>query len=235
MSAAGIRARADLGRLIMIPGAAILLTLDLIALRRGGRGGAADGLGWLATGLVCTFYLLIIWCYLRRGKAAATSGSRPARVAAVAATIMPFAFPLLGAAPPAAGTRLAADALLAAGTGWSVWALRSLGRNLSVFAQARGLAERGPYRWVRHPLYTGEIVSALGLALVAEHALSRCRLGGPVPAAGIPGGQGGAGAAAGAAGIPGLSQPHRGLAARPLLAGLPGFTASCGPRMVYAV
>lgn len=167
MSAAGIRARADLGRLIMIPSAAILLTLDLIARRRGGRGGAADGLGWLATGLVCAFYLLIIWCYLRRGKAAATSGSRPARVAAVAATIMPFGFPLLGAAPPAAGTRLAADALLVAGTGWSVWALRSLGRNLSVFAQARGLAERGPYRWVRHPLYTGEIVSALGLALVA--------------------------------------------------------------------
>ena len=167
MSAAAIRARADLGRLIMIPGAAIVLTLDFIALRRGARGGAAGALGWLATGLVCAFYLLIIWCYLRRGKATATSGSGTAQVAAVTATVMPFAFPLLGGVPPAAGTRLAADALLVAGTGWSVWALRSLGRNLSVLAQARGLAERGPYRWVRHPLYTGELVSALGLALAA--------------------------------------------------------------------
>jgi protein-S-isoprenylcysteine O-methyltransferase Ste14 len=39
-----------------------------------------------------------------------------------------------------------------------------------VLAQARGLADRGPYRWVRHPLYTGEIVSSLGLALLAGGA-----------------------------------------------------------------
>jgi protein-S-isoprenylcysteine O-methyltransferase Ste14 len=29
------------------------------------------------------------------------------------------------------------------------------------------LVDRGPYRWVRHPLYSGEIVSSLGLALLA--------------------------------------------------------------------
>jgi protein-S-isoprenylcysteine O-methyltransferase Ste14 len=38
---------------------------------------------------------------------------------------------------------------------------------VSVIAQARGLADRGPYRWVRHPLYSGEIVSSLGLVLLA--------------------------------------------------------------------
>jgi len=167
MSVAAIRARADLGRLIMIPGAAVMLALDFSALGHGVRGGPSGVLRWLATGLVCVFYLLIIWCYLRRGKATATSSSRTAHVAAVAATSMPFAFPLLAAAPPQAGVQLAADALLAAGTAWSAWAMRSLGRNLSVLAQARGLAERGPYRWVRHPLYTGELVSALGLAIAA--------------------------------------------------------------------
>jgi protein-S-isoprenylcysteine O-methyltransferase Ste14 len=46
-----------------------------------------------------------------------------------------------------------------------VWSLRSLGRNVSVIPQARKLAEGGPYRWVRHPLYTGEIFSSLGLVL----------------------------------------------------------------------
>jgi protein-S-isoprenylcysteine O-methyltransferase Ste14 len=162
MSATATRIRADLGRLIMIPAAAVILTLDLIVLCRGSDG----GLKWLATGLVCAFYLLVIWCYLRRGRATASSGSLTAHVAAVAATVMPFAFPLLGAA---AGTsaQLTSDALLVAGTAWSVWALWSLGRNLSVLAQARGLADRGPYRWVRHPLYTGELVSALGLAIAA--------------------------------------------------------------------
>ena len=167
MSATAIRARADLGRLIMIPSAAVILSLDLIALGHGSRGGAAGVLQWVATVLVCAFYVLIIWCYLRRGKATASSRSLTAHVAAVAATMMPFAFPLLHAARPGAGAQLMSDALLVAGTTWSVWALRSLGRNLSVLAQARGLTDRGPYRWVRHPLYTGELVAALGLAIAA--------------------------------------------------------------------
>jgi protein-S-isoprenylcysteine O-methyltransferase Ste14 len=36
---------------------------------------------------------------------------------------------------------------------------------VSVLAQAREVVDSGPYRWVRHPLYMGEIVSSLGLAL----------------------------------------------------------------------
>jgi protein-S-isoprenylcysteine O-methyltransferase Ste14 len=167
MPAAATRTGADLGRLIMIPTAGVLLTLDLIALGHGSGGGAVGALKWLATALVCAFYLLIIWCYLRRGKATASSGSLTAHVAAVAATMMPFAFPLLRGAAAGEGAQLTSDALLVVGTTWSVWALRSLGRNLSVLAQARGLADRGPYRWVRHPLYAGELVSALGLAVAA--------------------------------------------------------------------
>jgi protein-S-isoprenylcysteine O-methyltransferase Ste14 len=56
---------------------------------------------------------------------------------------------------------------VASGTAWAVSSLRSLGRSVAVLAQARVLVDRGPYRWVRHPLYTGEIVSSLGLALLA--------------------------------------------------------------------
>ena len=169
------RARPDLGRLIMVPMAAVLLILDLSALTHTGAndasraigGGASDGLRWLGALLVCTFYLLIIWCYLRRGPATATTSSVTARVAAVAATLTPFAFPLLHGAPAGVGLQSVADGLLVAGTGWALWSLRCLGRNLSVFAQARELADGGPYRWIRHPLYAGEIVSSLGLALAA--------------------------------------------------------------------
>ncbi len=39
-----------------------------------------------------------------------------------------------------------------------------------MIAQARGVTDRGPYRFVRHPLYTGEIVSALGLAIASGTA-----------------------------------------------------------------
>jgi protein-S-isoprenylcysteine O-methyltransferase Ste14 len=156
--------RPDAGRLIMIPTAAGFVLFDAAALVRRSGG---DPLHWASTALVCAFYALIIWCYLRRGPASATSRSITAHAAAVTAMLTPFAFPVLHGAPPGGSQQWAGDALVAAGTAWSVWALRSLGRSVSVIAQARQLADGGPYRWVRHPLYTGEIVSSLGLALLA--------------------------------------------------------------------
>lgn len=156
--------RVDAGRLIMVPFSAVLLVLDAITLTRAGRA----GLGQLTdAGLIFGFYALVIWGYLRRGPAIATSDSVSASVVAVVATLTPFALPLLHGAPAPGAVRIAGEVLLVAGTGWSLWALRSLGRNLSVLAQARGVAEAGPYRLVRHPLYAGEIVSALGVALTA--------------------------------------------------------------------
>lgn len=149
----------------MVPTAAMLLAYDLSILVHGGVTGAVGALQRLGTFLACAFYLLIIWCYLRRGPAIATTSSITARGAATVATLTPFAFPLLHTAASGLGRQYAADALLAAGTSWSVWSLRYLGRNVSVFAQARELVDGGPYRWIRHPLYTGEIVSSLGLAI----------------------------------------------------------------------
>ncbi len=161
------RRRVDLGKLVMVPGAAVLLAFDLISLTHSGSGGAAGALRWFGVVAVCAFYTLIIWCYLRRGPAVATSRSATAHVAAVVATLTPFAFPLLAAVSSGTGRQLAADALLLVGTAWSAWSIRFLGRNVSVLAQARDVVERGPYRWVRHPLYAGEIVSCLGLAVAA--------------------------------------------------------------------
>ena len=169
MSSRADRTGADLGRMVMIPGAALVLAFDLVALAHGYRGGVPGVLRWLAAAGVCAFYVLIIWCYLRRRPARATSDSVTAHWAAVTATLTPFAFPLLAGAPRS-GPLLAADILLLTGITWSIWALSSLGRNLSVLAQARDLIDRGPYRWVRHPLYCGEIVSALGLAMAAGTA-----------------------------------------------------------------
>jgi protein-S-isoprenylcysteine O-methyltransferase Ste14 len=170
MTAVSGRAGLDLGRLIMVPAAATLLLLDVIALARGGR---VDLLRSIGTVLICAFYALIIWCYLRRGAAIATSASVTAHAAAVIGTLIPFSFLLLpSAALPGTSEQLAGDVLLVAGGGWAVWAVRFLGRNLSVIAQARAVVDRGPYRLVRHPLYTGEIVSSLGLALYVGTALA---------------------------------------------------------------
>lgn len=159
----------DLGRLAMVPAAAGLLVLQAADLAHAASHGSADGwpawLTWLGTGLTCVYYALVIWCYLRRGPASASSRSVTAHAAGITATWASFAIPLLPRAPVTAGRQLAADLLIAGGTAVAVWSLRSLGRNLSILAQARAVADRGPYRFVRHPLYTGELVSALGLAL----------------------------------------------------------------------
>jgi protein-S-isoprenylcysteine O-methyltransferase Ste14 len=168
MAAESIRARPDLGRILMIPAAAVVLLLDLMTLV--GRGGGS-ALRWAGTLLAVAFYVLVIWCYLRRGPARATTSSVTARVAAVVATWAPFVIPWLHGAPPGPVWQGVSDVLLLAGTAWAVWSLRSLGRNLSVIAQVRDVADGGPYRWIRHPLYAGEIVSTLGLA-IAAHSLA---------------------------------------------------------------
>jgi hypothetical protein len=159
------RTRVDIGRIVMVPAACAILLIDAISLGHTMGTRDADPMRSVGTVLVLAFYLVLIWCYLRRAPATATSASRTAHAAAIIATWLPFALPLLNG-PPAGPVRQAvSDALLVCGGVWSVWTLRFLGRSVSVLAQARTVVDRGPYRWVRHPLYAGEIVSALGIAI----------------------------------------------------------------------
>jgi protein-S-isoprenylcysteine O-methyltransferase Ste14 len=60
-------------------------------------------------------------------------------------------------------------ALVAAGLTFAVWARRYLGTNWSgnvTVKQNHSLVRDGPYRLVRHPIYTGILAAALGTALV---------------------------------------------------------------------
>jgi protein-S-isoprenylcysteine O-methyltransferase Ste14 len=152
----------------MVPMAGVIMTFDVLALAHGGTLSAVGVLRWFGILLTCAFYALVICCYLRRGPAIATSRSVTAHAAAVAATCSPFVSPLLQGSLPGLSQQAASDVLLVAGTAWALWSLRFLGRNLSVIAQARDVVDRGPYRWVRHPLYTGELVAGLGLAVSAD-------------------------------------------------------------------
>jgi protein-S-isoprenylcysteine O-methyltransferase Ste14 len=51
------------------------------------------------------------------------------------------------------------------GLALSVWSLIALGRSFSISPDDRGLVEKGPYRYLRHPMYAGEMLSFLGLCL----------------------------------------------------------------------
>lgn len=66
---------------------------------------------------------------------------------------------------------LAASAVVIVGTLWSMWSLASLGRCFGLFPEVRGLVQRGPYRLVRHPVYLGELISAVGMLIAKPHPL----------------------------------------------------------------
>jgi len=166
------RVRRDLGKLIMVPACALVLVADLTGLDIGRVSSIEGALRSLGALLVLAFYVLLIWCYLRRRPAVATSASVTAHIAAVAATWLPFALPLLRGPQPGAGQQALADVLLVCGMTWALWSLRFLGRSVSVLAQARDVVDQGPYRWVRHPLYAGEIVSSLGVAIAMNSAIA---------------------------------------------------------------
>ena len=166
------RARLDVGRLIMVPAFAAVLVADAVRLDHGTHSGAVGVLRSVGTVLVLAFYTLAIWCYLRRGPAVATSDSVTAHAAAFAGTWLPVALPLLHGAPPAPGRQALADVLLICGMAWAVWSLRYLNSSVSVLAQARGVVVQGPYRWVRHPVYLGEVVSSLGLAIAVNSVVA---------------------------------------------------------------
>lgn len=159
----------DWGRIVMVPVSVVLGGLALVRLM-GLLTADGDSPGRIAvaavTGsLTAAFYVLILRAYLRRGAASATSRVPLALVAAPVATFLPFVLPFVGTGGRTSALLVLGDVLLVGGFTYSVWALRCLDRSLSVVPQARTLVQHGPYASVRHPLYLGELVAMLGLAL----------------------------------------------------------------------
>ncbi len=65
-------------------------------------------------------------------------------------------------------TSLVAAILCVAGVAIAIWARFSLGRNWSgsiTYKEDHELVEKGPYRWVRHPIYTGMLLMVIGTAI----------------------------------------------------------------------
>ena len=69
---------------------------------------------------------------------------------------------------PTDACRAAGIAVCSAGVAFAIWARHTLGRNWSgnpTIKEGHELVERGPYRLVRHPIYTGIYMSYVALAL----------------------------------------------------------------------
>ena len=82
-------------------------------------------------------------------------------------------FPLnIRVLPQVALNAWAAAVLCVIGLAFAIWARVTLGRNWSgavTLKEEHELVERGPYRFVRHPIYTGLIAMFLGTVIVLGH------------------------------------------------------------------
>jgi protein-S-isoprenylcysteine O-methyltransferase Ste14 len=91
-------------------------------------------------------------------------------------------FAAIGASFLGGGTRreslvLVADILATAGLAYSVWGLAYLRRSFSIIPEARRLVTGGPYSLSRHPVYLGEITTAIGVNLATAGWLGALAVG----------------------------------------------------------
>lgn len=78
-------------------------------------------------------------------------------------------------APWAQRLSLAGQAAMAAGIALRLWSVRVLARHFTVDLAIRPghrLVRHGPYRWLRHPSYSGLLLSLAGFALALGDALA---------------------------------------------------------------
>lgn len=89
----------------------------------------------------------------------------PQRLAAWGAALLPWGAGLFPASPAPPPARAAGAALQILGLLLVLLALLALGEAFGISPADRGLAERGPYRWIRHPMYLGEAMAFAGWLL----------------------------------------------------------------------
>jgi protein-S-isoprenylcysteine O-methyltransferase Ste14 len=126
------------------------------------RAVAEAGYASLRTAIVLAFTLFVF----TRGPSRRPSRDPVAFTACGAAVV---GIVLLEAPPETAATSLvvAGDLVAFAACVWLLIAVVSLGRCFGVLPEARGLVTGGAYRYVRHPVYLGELAACGGLVLAA--------------------------------------------------------------------
>lgn len=123
--------------------------------------------------LETALYGVLVVAYATRLPAVSHARGWRALIAPYLIAALPFAvfvLPVNLAALPR--TFLPGQALLICGTLLTVTAMATLGRSFSISVEARRPVTTGVYRFVRHPVYLGEMVALLGVALIRLSPLS---------------------------------------------------------------
>jgi protein-S-isoprenylcysteine O-methyltransferase Ste14 len=169
----GPRGHRVLRRIGVLAFFAVLWVAALAKLATAGReigdgdllGAAALATNGLVLGLMAVFFLA-------QRPVVGDRATLPQTVVAIVGgwTVLPLSLlPLTATSGPV----LAVSALLNTVASVGIcYALTRLGRSFSVLPEARKLVTEGPYRWVRHPIYTMHILTMVGIALPRSSALA---------------------------------------------------------------
>ena len=111
-------------------------------------------------------HLLVLGIALVRRPAVARDSSLPTSIAVAVSYAYPYAqVVLLGWVPGELGWPTAGLVLVTVAAFLSLASLLSLGRSFGIRPALRGLVTRGPYRFVRHPIYLSYILADIGYNL----------------------------------------------------------------------
>ena len=115
--------------------------------------------------------LITVLCLTRKSPLGQRAGFIPLLVA-LAGTFM-MAYPATQPRTIETSEVLSVSSLLViVGLGYTVFAVGSLGACFGLSAEARGLVTHGAYGLVRHPVYLGEFIAAIGVLLPVVAPLS---------------------------------------------------------------
>ncbi|HKW08281.1 MAG TPA: isoprenylcysteine carboxylmethyltransferase family protein [Candidatus Dormibacteraeota bacterium] len=156
-----------LGRLVPSLFFSLFLARQLVLLWNGlpGIHTASDAFFVAQQGLALAYFTMLVVLYAVRLPQRGTDHRATVIFIAFSGT-----FSAIGASFLPGGVRrdelvVAADVLATAGLAYSVWGLAYLRRSFSIIPEARRLVTGGPYSLSRHPVYLGEITTAIGVNL----------------------------------------------------------------------
>lgn len=126
---------------------------------------AGDWLFVLRQLLALAYFTMLVVLYSTRRPARGTDHRIAVIFVAFSGTFSAIGASFLPGGTLRHGLLLPGDILATAGLAYSVWALAFLRRSFSIVPEARRLVTGGPYGLSRHPVYVGEIATAIGVNL----------------------------------------------------------------------
>jgi protein-S-isoprenylcysteine O-methyltransferase Ste14 len=109
------------------------------------------------------FMLLIAAAAILRSRPSAKARGLEPRISALVGSFLVYGMMLFPRRDLSLSAEIVSTLLILIGSTAAIVALSQLGRSFSVMAETRGLVTRGPYRFVRHPLYVAEEIAILGV------------------------------------------------------------------------